>query len=280
MEVKGYRAYLYVEADEEVRFFTGQIVKTLIYTLAKELRLYKGIRGIISGLHISPLFTPGKKHMELGQLVTPIYTYNKQEETHVLIPVEISGEYMIHIGGEAHLADRIAEKLANLKDRLAIKIHDNIVVFKTEAVEDVTDKVIEKTIIHDHATVYLKGPVKLFNVYTPSRLPKYNISAYELLMTPYMIHHQSPTITTQLALNAMKTLGLLIETYYSLNTVKPILLPFKGKEPGMTGKITYIIDTDNKQIKQEISRILSIGELAGVGESRQNGFGTITWKPK
>ncbi|MCE4618724.1 MAG: CRISPR system precrRNA processing endoribonuclease RAMP protein Cas6 [Desulfurococcales archaeon] len=278
--IRGYRAYIEVEADEKISYFTGTLVKTLVYTLAKEIRIYKGLRGIISGLHLSPLFKPGKRSYELGELVSPVYVYNREEDRHVLVPVEVNGEYIIHFGGDEALAGIVAEKLQGLRERLAIKVGDSIVTYKVEGVRDITSEVMEKEIIHDKTTVYLKGPVKLFNVYTPSRLPKYNISAYELLMAPYMLLHEAPTITTQLALEAMEVLGLLVETYYSLNTVKPILLPFKGKEPGMIGKITYIIDTDKKEIKQEISKILSVGELAGVGESRQNGFGTITWKPK
>ena len=278
--IRGYRAYLEVEADEEISTFTGQLVKTLVYALAKEIRLYRGLRGVISGLHISPLFRPGRRAFELGDLVTPLYVFSKEGNRHILVPLRVDGEYIIHFGGEAHLAETVARKLESLRSRLAIKVGNAIVTYNVEAVKEITEEVMEKQVIRDKVTVYLKGPAKLFNVYTKSRLPKYNISALEVLMAPYMLYRDTPTISTHLVMDAMSILGLLVETYYSINTVKPVLLPFKGKIPGIIGKITYIIDTNNQETKKKISQILSTGELAGIGQSRQDGFGTITWKPK
>jgi len=276
--VKAVRAYLSVESDEPTTVFTGRLVKTFLYALSKETRLLHGIRGIISPLHISPLFTPSGKDYELGDVVTPHYVRRNDEEQ--LIPITLNGEYVIHVGGEVNTVNVAEDALARLKNPLTIKFNDAIVTFKVEGVSDVTHQLMNKNLSGDKVTVYMKGPVKLFNIYTPSKLPKFNISAAEVLITGYMMSKGIYTLTEAEVLKAMRVLGLLVETYYSLNTVKPILIPYKGKEPALMGKITYIIDTKDENIKKELENILKTAETVGIGESRQNGFGTIAWTPK
>ncbi len=275
---KAIRAYLYVESNEIITVFTGQLVKTLIYAITKELRIFRGIRGIVSPIHISPLFRPGTRDFTLGEVITPIY--ETRDKSHKLKPVEINGEYIIHIGGDAMLVEKIAEDLSKIKNPLTIKFYDNLVTFKLQDSKDVTKEICSKHISTDKVTLYLKAPVKPFNIYTPSRLPKFSISALEILMVPYMLYRGAPTLTDAEVLEAMKVLGLLVETYYSMTTTKPILIPYKSKEPAMIGKITYIIDTRKDDKKREIKEILNIAEIIGIGESRQNGFGTITWTEK
>jgi len=170
--------------------------------------------------------------------------------------------------------------LVRLKSPLAIKFGDSIITFRVEGVSDVTHQLASKALSGDRVTVYLKGPAKLFNVYAPSRLPKFSISAVEVLMTGYMLSRGLYTLTENEALRAMRTLGLLVETYYSLRTVKPVLIPHEGREPAMMGKITYIVDTKDASAIGEIESVLRAAEAAGIGRSRQNGYGTISWSPK
>jgi hypothetical protein len=273
-----FRAYLSVDSDEPIVVFTGQLVKTLIYSLCKELRILHGIRGILSPIHLSPLFKPSKKDFELGDLVTP--TYSKEDDTLKLNPIILNGEFIIHVGGDESTIIPIMKGLEKLRTPLSIKFKANIVTFKLEKMEDVTKTIAQKELTGDRVTLYLKGPVKPFNIFAVSRLPKFSISAYEVLMTGYMFYKNAYTITYNEVTEAMKILGLLVETYYSLNTVKPILLHYKGKEPAMIGKITYIIDTRDNKIRTIINQILNISEITGVGESRANGFGTITYSEK
>lgn len=278
--VKAIRAWLTIEAEEPIATFTGQLVKTLLYTLNREIRLLHGMRGIISPIHISPLFTPGRRFHELGTLVTPLYRYNKNVRAYELDPIKLNGEYVIHIGGDASLIDLVSKSLARLRSSLMLKYTDNIVTFKLEKIEDVTSHISRKNLDSDKITLYLKGPVKPFNVIAPSRLPKFSISSYEILITGYMYFKRVYTLTYHEVVNAMRILGLLVETYYSLNTVKPVLIPYKGKEPAMIGKITYIVDTNKPEEKQTLNKILNIAEITGTGESRSNGFGTVTWITK
>jgi len=276
--VRALRAYLTVEASEPLTVFTGQLVKTLVYTVYKNIRVFHMMRGIISPVHISPLFKPGRGDYTLGDLVTPLY--EKKDEEVTILPVQLTGEeYVVHIGGDPKLVGEIQESLEKLRTPLAVKFGDSIVTFRLEKAEDITNLIKEKELAADRVTVYLKGPARLFNIFTASRLPKFNISACEVLMTGYMIHRGEYTITESLVIDAMRVLGLLVETYYSLNTVKPILVPFKGKEPAMIGKITYIVDSKDK-IQETIAEVLNNAEIVGIGESRQNGFGTVTWKQK
>jgi len=276
--IKAVRAYLSVESVEPITVFTGCLVKTFLYSLSKGVRLLHGIRGIISPLHISPLFTPNGKDYELGDVVTPHYVKRNKEEH--LIPITLNGEYIIHVGGEVNTVNIVESELLKLKNPLAIRFNDAIVTFKVEGVSDVTQQLMDKNLSGDKVTVYMKGPVKLFNIYTPSKLPKFNISAPEVLMVGYMMSKGIYTLTETEALKAMRVLGLLVETYYSANTARTVLIPYKGKEPALMGKITYIIDTKDENIKKELENILKTAETVGIGESRQNGFGTIAWTPK
>ncbi len=76
--------------------------------------------------------------------------------------------------------------------------------------------------------------------------------------------------------------SILNETYHILNTVKPILYVYEGKElPGLTGFAKYMIDhelvkaTDSKLF---LENILLHASIMGVGTSRANGFGNVTIK--
>ena len=95
-----------------------------------------------------------------------------------------------------------------------------------------------------------------------------------------MILKGAYTLTYNEVVGSMRILGLLVETYYSINMVKPILIPYKTREPALIGKITYIVDTRDDKVKEEIAKILNIAEITGIGESRANGFGTVTWTSK
>lgn len=278
-DVAAIRAYLRVESDAPVTFYTAKLVKTLLYSLVKELRLYRGMRGVISPLHISPLFRPGRREWELGELETPSYV--REGGNYRLRPAHLDGEYIIHVGGMAELVSKASAMLEQVRTPLQIKIGDNIIRVRLEKAEDVTRTIKSKELHSDRLTLYLKGPAKLFNIYTPARLPKYSISAPEVLMTPYMLHKGQLTMNEGLLLEAARLLGLLVETYYSITTVRYVQVPLNnGKDPGLLGKITYIVDTEHPAIKKEIAEVLNVAEIAGIGESRTNGFGIASWKPK
>lgn len=280
MRVKAIRLVLHVEAEEPVTLFTGKLVKTLIHAVNREIRLLHGVRGILSPIHISPLFTLGRREYELGELITPLYHISENGE-HRLLPVELNGDYIVHVGGEASIVESIFKSLERILGRdLIVKMGEYLVSYRVEDMADITGTIMSKTLDSDRITLYLKGPVKPFNIYVPSRLPKFSISAYEVLAVAYLFHKGVFTVTYKEVVEAMRVLGLLVETYYSLRTVHPILVPFKGKEPALHGKITYIVDTKDERMREEIGRILGMAEIAGVGESRANGFGTVAWKPK
>jgi len=275
MDVKAIRVYLTVESDNDVVEHTGRIVKTFVFALNNEIRIYHGMKGIVSPIHISPLFSPGSKENELGDVVTPVIVNN------AVVPVKLDGrEYVIHIGGERRIVESISKSLEKARDRIGIKVDDNVIFYKVEKVSDVTSDIMSKTVGRKVA-LYLKGPVIPFNVFAPTRLPKFSISAVELLYVGYMFYSNELTINDRQFLSASRLLGLLVETYYSLRSVKVIMVPFKGrKEPCLMGEVIYIVDTDNPNIRKEISTVLSISEIVGIGESRNNGFGTITFIKK
>jgi len=152
--VKAVRAYLSVESDEPITVFTGRLVKTFIYAVTKGIRPLHGIRGIISPLHVSPLFTPSGKDYELGAVATPQYVKVNGEER--LIPITLNGEYVIHVGGEVNTVNAVESALARLKNPLAIKLNDAIVTFKVEGINDVTHQLMNKNLSGDKVTVYLK----------------------------------------------------------------------------------------------------------------------------
>jgi hypothetical protein len=276
--VRAVRAYVEVESEEPVTTYTGRLVKTLVYTLSREVRLLHGLRGVVSPIHISPLFRPGRRDYELGEVVTPLYVRRGGEER--LVPVTLGGEYVIHIGGEAATVEAVVRGLERLKAPLALKFGDNIVTFKLAGLRDVTGEIMGKSLDGDRVTLYLKAPAKIFNVLAPSKLPKFSINAYEVLATPYLFHRGTFTLTQSIAVEAMRLLGLLVETYYSLSTVKPVLVPYKSREPALAGKVTYIIDTGDERARAEINAVLNTAEAVGVGETRQNGFGTVAWASK
>ncbi len=271
---RGVRAIIRVEADEPVLFHTGKLVKTLLYSLVKEARLLRGVRGVVSPLHVSPLFTIGRREWELGEVVTPLYV--RKGDDFIVEPVKLDGEYIVHVGGESSLAVRAMELFESIREALQVKIGDVIVRFKVEAVKDVTGEVSSKEIEGDRVLLYFKAPTKLFNVFTRSRLPKFNISSVEVLMVPYMLYRNRWTLDSTVVLESFRVLGNLVETYYSLTTVRPVLVPFNNRRtPAMMGRVTYLVETRDTSA---IEDILRLAELVGVGQSRQNGFGTVAWR--
>jgi hypothetical protein len=277
--LKAIRIILSVEADGSFYEYTGRLTKTLILALCRDLRIFHGVKGIVSPIHISPLFTMGRRELELGEPVTPQYI--RKDNELILKPIKLEGEYIVHVGGEAGLVEKIRVSLGKINGKLMLKFHDNIVSFTLEKIEDYTNNIMEKHLESDRVTLYLKAPSLIYNIYTPSRLPKFTPTAIEVLMTPYMLSKGILTLTPETVLEAGKILGLLVETYYSLKTLKPIMIPFKEKrEAALTGKITYIIDTKDKNKKKQIEKILQTTEITGIGESRLNGFGTTTWTQK
>lgn len=277
--IRAIRVYLHVESSEPITEYTGRLTKTLIYAATKEIRLFRGLRGIISPIHVSPLFKPGRREYELGEVFTPVYRKNGDE--FVLSPVEVNGEYVIHVGGVSGLVSKLTESLSRLRGTLVLKFGDSLISYKVLGIEDVTNQIMSKKLKGDRVTLYLKAPAKIFNVLAASRLPKFTTNAYELLMTGYMFSRGNLTLLTRDVLSAMNILGKLVETYYSLSTVRYILVPFRGnREPAMIGKITYILDTRDSKEKETIEKVLNTAEITGIGESRINGFGTVIWKSK
>ena len=276
-QLRAIRAYLSIEATKPITFHTGKLVKTLLYALLEDLTRLHGLKGIISPIHISPLFTPGRREWELGDVVTPRYARVDNEEK--LIPVTIDGEYIVHIGGLAGIVEKAAKTLEELHTPLQVKIKEAIIRYRLEKLTDITPLLQDKNIDRDKVLLYIKAPSKLFNIYTKSKLPKFNISAVEVLMAPFMLYTGQPTLSYAILTQAAMLLGTLVETYYSLTTVKPLLIPFNNrKTPTIIGKITYIIDTNLPTKIEAIENILKTAEIAGIGQSRQNGFGTVTWK--
>ncbi len=273
--MKAYRAILEVDSSGPVHEFTGVHVKTLIYALAKELRIFRGIRGVVSLIHLSPLFSLGKGDMELGGLVSPMYWWDKEKGEWILNPMELDGEYIFHFGGDEAISSRIASHLEELRSPLAVKIGDSIVTYKLEKLEDVTDSIHEKISVGNRVRVYLKAPVMLFNVFTRSKLPKFSPSAVELLMVPYMLVLGAQTFSRGILDSSLEILGGLVETWYSLNTLRPVMVPYKGKrEAALMGQVTYIVEVSPRH-RRRLGEVLATAEIAGIGESRQNGFGTV-----
>lgn len=99
-------------------------------------------------------------------------------------------------------------------------------------------------------------------------------------MAPSLFYTDRLTMDYTVLLEAYGTLGVLVETYYSLNTVRPLLVPYKGKSPTMIGRITYILDVRSSEQTKRIEEILRYAEIVGLGRSRQEGFGTVSWVGK
>ncbi len=285
--LKSYRVILSIETSSPIHDYTGRLTKTLIYTIAPELMGLHGLRGVLTPLTISPPFTIGRVEEELGEPVIPTYErieeYRGGEEgvTWNLKPAELNGEYIMHIGGEERIVSTIAQRLEKeLTTTLAFKIDNVIARCRVEKIIDVTKSIIEKTnSASNRVRVYLKSPAQIFNVFAPTKLPKFTPSAVELLMTPYMLINNIYTINYTILINASQTLGQLVETWYSIKTLKPIMIPFKGKkEVALSGYVTYMIEATNKKTLEVIKETLAATEIAGVGRSRQNGFGTATVK--
>jgi hypothetical protein len=276
--LKAYRVILSIESSAPFHDYTGKVVKTLVYSIAPELTLMHGVKGVLSPLTISPPFTIGKSETELGEPVIPIYEkVDKDGENGAwsLKPVELNGEYIVHLGGLGEIASTIARRLEELRTPLAVKIGNSIVRYRVENVIDVTPHIMEKAdSVSNRVRVYLKSPAQVFNVFAPTRLPKFTTSAVEVLMTPYMLANGIHTIDHSTLVNASRVLGQLVETWYSINTLRPVMVPFKGKrEVALAGHVTYIVEATNGRTLEEIRRVLATAEIAGVGRSRQNGFG-------
>lgn len=271
--VKGYRVVLEVEASHPVIEFTGRLTKAFVYVLNPELQLVKGVKGVLSPIHISPLFRVSGDH-ELGD---PAYPYtDKSKNIQEVKPVCLNGEYIFHIGGEQKLIDHVVSKLAQASSPIFLRIHDTIVKYRVEKIIDSTNEIFEKaTSISEKVRVYLKSPAQVFNVFIPTKLPKFTPSAVELLLTPYAILSNTHTVTENLVISSFQILGKLVETWYSLRTLKPMEIIFKNKKQiVLAGSVTYIIQENNPEALTTIQRVLATAELAGIGRSRQNGFGT------
>jgi len=275
---KAFRAILTVDTSEAFTQYTGRLTKTLVYSLVRELALIHGMKGLVQPLHISPLFTIGKREEELGEVVTPIYTFTSNGGQK-LVPIVIQGEYLLHIGGEGSIIDMIKERFEVLRNPLLLKFENYIVSFKLEKIIDVTGRIMDKDLSSGKVTLYIKAPTLLFNVFVPTKLPKFSPTAVEVLMTPYLLAKMQ-SMSYSALVEAARILGYMVETYYSLNTLKPIFIPFKSKkEAAMIGRVTYIIE-DMDRNRNIILELLRIAEIAGIGESRLNGFGTVTWVSK
>ena len=273
-EVRALRAVLRVEADTFLTDYTGRLVKSFLFATCRELSLLHSMRGIISPLAISPLFLEGRKELSLDKVITPYYEVKDKGETRTLVPVRPEGEYVIHIGGEKSIVKKAQSCINALKGTYIMRFNNANIQIKIEKSEDVTKEIINKE-YSDKIRIYLKSPTLIFNIYTRSRLPKFSPSAIEVLMTPYMIATNRYTLTHETLLQAAPILGKLVETYYTLRTIKPVFIPFKNKpEVALQGIITYIIDTKNPQEQRKIKDLITITEITGVGESRLNGFGT------
>lgn len=281
--LRSYRVILHIESSKPFHDYTGKIIKTLVYTVAPELLGIRGLKGVLSPLMVSPPFKIGRTECELGEPVIPVYVKTMSSSdggTWKLEPVKLNGEYITHIGGKKEIVSIVARRLEELDAPLAVKIGNNIVRYKVEKIIDVTTHIIEKaSSIKDRVRVYLKSPAQIFNVFTPTRLPKFTTSAVELLMAPYMIANNIYTIHASTLLTASQILGQLVETWYSLRTLRPVMIPFKGKmEVVLSGYVTYIIEAPNKNTLEAIKKTLAVAEIAGIGRSRQNGFGTTVIK--
>ena len=276
--VKGFRIVLEVEASQPIIEFTGRLTKAFVFALNPELRLFKGIEGVLTPIHISPLFKVSGDH-ELGEPAYPYVVKSKKKEIEIN-PISLSGEYVFHVGGEENLVSSVIYKMMRVSGPLFLKIHDAIVKYKVEKVVDITEEVFEKaTSITSRVRVILKSPAQIFNVFTSTKLPKFTPSAIELLLVPYAILNNSYTVTENLVTSSFNTLGKLVETWYSVRTLKPIEIVFKEKkQTNLVGSVTYIVQEENKEKLETIQRTLAITELAGIGRSRQNGFGTSVIK--
>ena len=280
MKLAAYRVYLSIESDGPLVDYSGRLVKTLANVACRETTLFRGVRGMLSPVHVSPLFRPGRREAELGDLVTPKYA-RREDGGLALETVKLEGEYIVHVGGEEPLVSCIARGLEKLGPRLALRYLGSNIIVEIEKVVEYTGEAWSKSLAGNRFTVYFKGPVKFFNVYAPTRIPKFYPNALDLLIAPYLALRGATTVDYGVLVEAMRLLGIIVETYYSVRTVHPILVPFRdAKEPGIVGKATYIIDDRESRRIPEIEEVLRAAEVYGVGESRANGFGTVVWAPK
>lgn len=271
-----FRAVLRVEADSFLTDYTGRLVKAFVFATCRELTLLHGMRGIVSPLAISPLFLEGREELSLDRVVTPYYEVRERGRERALVPVRPEGDYVIHVGGERGVVEKAWSCINALKGTYIMRFNNANIQIRVEKSEDITKEIVSKE-YGDKIRVYLKAPALIFNIYTRSRLPKFSPSAIEVLMTPYMIATNRYTLTYETLLQAAPILGKLIETYYTLKTLKPVFIPFKNKpEVALQGIITYIIDTNNPQEQKTIKKLITTTEITGIGESRLNGFGTTT----
>ena len=278
--MKAIRVYVLIEAQTPFTEYTGRLTKTIIYWACQQLQLIHGLRGIVSPIHVSPLFKPGRNEWKLGERVTPFYRVTSDHE-YELVPVNLSGTYLFHIGGDNNIIECINKGLSKLMSKnILMRFNNTNISITIENIIDVTDKIIEKNIDSDKVTIYFKAPTKLFNPYGEARLISFLPKALDVLATPYLLLTKQ-SYSTQIFLQLVKIAAPVIETWYTINTIKPIHIPFAGKrEPALTGKATYIIHTKDENTIKHIEILLQIAEIAGIGESRLNGFGTITWTTK
>ena len=285
---KALRAIINVEGEEAIRDYTGRFTKTLVFTIHKDVRFIHGFRGMLSPLHLSPPFTV-KGDFMLGEYTGPSYTRKGESGERKLVPYRFKGKYIIHLGGLKPYVDGVEEALRMYERRgseLALKFDNSLHFVSVEAVKDVSRDILGKELEGDTVTVYLKAPAMIFNVYAKTRLPKFSPTAVELLMTPFLYLAGNPTHSPSSLVEASSVLGYMVESMYSLNTLRPVFVPFRGKkEAALSGRAKYILDLPENNGKKEevreiIRKVLALGEILGIGESRMNGFGTITFSSR
>ncbi|MGC9187513.1 MAG: hypothetical protein ACP5GN_07510 [Fervidicoccaceae archaeon] len=274
MNIKGYRVIVEVESSQPVVEFTGRLVKSFVFALNPHLELMKGFEGILSPLHISPLFKVKLDH-DLGEPAYPFAVVSKKEEREIE-PLNLNGEFVFHVGGDESTVNNVVDKIGKINGSIFLRIHDALVKYKVEKIVDVTEEVFGKVYqITDKVKVYLKSPAQIFNPYASTKLPKFTPSAIEVLIAPYAILNRNYTITESLVVSSFPAIGKLVETWYSIKTLRPIAIFFKGKKQvNLAGSITYLIQNENAKELEMVQKTLAVAELAGIGRSRQNGFGT------
>ena len=281
------RVLLRVEGEEPVRDYSGRLTKTLVYTIHRESRFIHGFRGILSPMHVSPPFTV-RGGFRLGEYAGPFYTRRGEDGGRKLVPYRFNGRYIIHVGGLRQYVEGVEKVLSSyaVKGReLAFKFGDVIHFVEIEEVRDVTGEIVGKEVEGDTVVVYLKSPAVIFNVYAKTRMPKFSPTAVELLMTPFLFLQGNRAMDVKSLVNASNVLGYLVESMYSLHTLKPVLVPVRGKrEAALSGRVKYMLDLPGDERRGELRRVIQrtlvLAELVGIGGSRMNGFGTTTFSAK
>lgn len=114
----------------------------------------------------------------------------------------------------------------------------------------------------------------MFNVFAPTKLPKFTTSTVELLMAPYMIAKQyihDQRINTNKSITNPRTTSRDMVFSQNPKTRNDILQ--RKIETALSGYVTYTVETLNKDILKAIKKTLATAKIAGIGKSTQNDFG-------